>query len=148
MNTKDLLRDEIKSILAKMRDTEMGSDEYKLAVESVTKLIDRLDEMEKIELQYAELATEEKHREKELKLKQDQLEVEKKVHEDDKAFKAQQAVEERHKMIVNIVLTSLGIVVPTGLTIWGTYKTFKFEETGTVTTTMGRGFINRLFHKK
>ena len=41
-----------------------------------------------------------------------------------------------------------GIVLPLAVTIWGTFKTFRFEETGTVTTIMGRGFINKLIPKK
>ena len=41
-----------------------------------------------------------------------------------------------------------GIVLPLAVTIWGTFKTFRFEETGTVTTMMGRGFINKLIPKK
>jgi len=41
-----------------------------------------------------------------------------------------------------------GIVLPLAVTIWGTFKTLKFEEEGTVTTMMGRGFINKLIPKK
>ena len=41
-----------------------------------------------------------------------------------------------------------GIVLPLAVTIWGTFKTLKFEEEGTVTTIMGRGFINKLIPKK
>ena len=40
-----------------------------------------------------------------------------------------------------------GIVVPIVVTVWGTLKTLKFEETGTVTTNAGRSFMNRLFKK-
>ena len=45
-------------------------------------------------------------------------------------------------------LTALGIAVPTVVTVWGTLKSFKFEEEGTITTIMGRGFINKLLPKK
>ena len=41
-----------------------------------------------------------------------------------------------------------GIVLPLVVTIWGTFKSFRFEETGTITTMMGRGFINKLIPKK
>ena len=41
-----------------------------------------------------------------------------------------------------------GIVIPSLITIWGTLKSLKFEETGAVTTGAGREFIKRLFHKK
>ena len=41
-----------------------------------------------------------------------------------------------------------GIVLPLAVTIWGTFKTLKFEEEGTITTALGRGFINKLIPKK
>ena len=41
-----------------------------------------------------------------------------------------------------------GIVLPSIITIWGTLKSLKFEETGAVTTNAGREFVKRLFHKK
>ena len=56
--------------------------------------------------------------------------------------------DEKKDRIIRNVLTGLGIAVPTITTIWGTLKSFKFEETGTVTTIMGRGFINKLLPKK
>ena len=59
-----------------------------------------------------------------------------------------QAEEDRKDRIVKNILTGLGIILPIGVTIWGTNKTLKFEETGTVTTLMGRGFINKLFPKR
>lgn len=59
-----------------------------------------------------------------------------------------QADEDRKDRIIKNVLTGLGIILPIGVTIWGTNKTLKFEETGTVTTLMGRGFINKLLPKK
>lgn len=148
METRDLLRDEIDRRIQELGGMEVGTDAYKVAVDSVTKLIDRLNELDKADSQWGELAKEDERQKAELDLKREQLELEKKVHEDDEAFKAKQAAEERRKMIVNIVMTSLGIIIPTGVTIWGTYKTFKFEETGTITTTPGRLFITKLFSKK
>lgn len=148
MNTKDLLQAEIDRIIEEMGDMDITSAEYKTAAETVAKLIDRLDELDKSVSQWDAQTKEDARQAEELELKREQLEHEKKVHEDDETFRAKQIIEDRHKMIVNIVLTSLGIIVPTGLTVWGTYKTFKFEETGTITTAMGRGFIGRLFSKK
>ena len=148
MNTKDLLRDEINRVIESMKGMDVGSDEHKAASETVSKLIDRYDELDKTTIQWSAQTEEDARQKAELNLKREQLEHEKKIHEDDEAFKEKQAKEERRKMIVNIVLTSLGIIIPTGVTIWGTYKTLKFEETGTITTAMGRGFIQRLFPKK
>lgn len=148
MATRDLLRDVIDRQIEELDGMGVGTDEYKVAVDSLTKLIDRLNELDKADSQWGALAKEDERQQAELELKREQLELEKKVHEDDEAFKAKQAADERRKMIVNIVMTSLGIIIPTGVTIWGTYKTFKFEETGTITTMPGRLFITKLFSKK
>ena len=148
METKELLRSEIDRVIKEMGNMDIDSAEYKTAAETVAKLIDRYDELDKTTIQWSAQTEEDARQEAELNLKREQLEHEKKIHEDDEAFKEKQVKEERRKMIVNIVLTSLGIIIPTGVTIWGTYKTLKFEETGTITTAMGRGFIQRLFSKK
>lgn len=49
---------------------------------------------------------------------------------------------------VQIGIAASGLLLPMGLTIWGTYKTFQFEEKGTITTSLGRRFIGGLFFKK
>lgn len=56
--------------------------------------------------------------------------------------------DENKDRIVRHVLTALGIAVPTATAIWGTLKSFKFEETGTVTTIFGRGWLNKLLPRK
>ena len=71
----------------------------------------------------------------------------KKIESDAELTKAEQKSENRNRIIGHIVTgvtTAAGIL----LTIWGTKATFKFEETGTITTTMGRGFLNKLMFKK
>lgn len=77
--------------------------------------------------------------ENDLKLKQ--LEFEKEL-------KAKQMDDERKDRWVKNSITAAGIAIPSIITIWGTLKSLKFEETGTITTMAGRSFINRLFPKK
>ena len=55
--------------------------------------------------------------------------------------------EKRDRRIKNGI-TIAGIVIPSIITIWGTIKSLNFEKEGTVTTIMGRGFINKLLPKK
>lgn len=71
----------------------------------------------------------------------------KKIESDAELKKAEQKNEKRNRWIghaITVVTTAAGLM----LTVWGTKTTLKFEETGTVTTTMGRGFLNRLMPKK
>ena len=56
--------------------------------------------------------------------------------------------EDRMDRWVKNILTGVGIVSSTALAVWGTLKSFEFEKEGTVTTIMGRGWVNRLFGKK
>ena len=110
--------------LAKMKG---GSEEYKVTVDGLTKLYDRKLESEK-QLQESDRLA--------------------KQQEFDNAMKAKQMKEERIDRIVKHGLTALSIASSIGLTAWGTCKTLKFEETGTVTTSAGRNFIRNLFSKK
>ena len=122
-NIEKLLQEEIVSEIRNLEDLEMGSEDYTKSVDGLVKLMDRAIELEKFE---ADKAKEESS----FDLKVEQLEHEKK---DSK---------------IRNYLTAAGIVVPSVITIWGVLKSFEFEQTGTVTTAIGRGFINKLLPKK
>ena len=127
---KEKLDAEISTELDLLKDTEMPSDEYKTAVECISKLIDRRNEIDKIDLE------KDKHRLSEI-IETNKINREKTLSEQN----------EKDQLFKNLI--SVGsILIPVFVTIWGTYKTLKFEETGTVTTIMGRGFIGKLIPKK
>ena len=65
-------------------------------------------------------------------------------HED----KIEQTKEEKLDRRIKNIIAGAGIAIPSLITVWGTLKSLKFEETGAVTTGAGREFIKRLFHKK
>lgn len=110
------LREEIDEKLDKLKDMDPSTKEYSTAVEGVTKLMDRIIEIEKLDTSVT-------HNENQMK-------------EDRKA-----------RWIKNLI--DIGaIVLPLGVTIWGAKTSLKFEETGTVTTGVGRKFIDRLFNFK
>lgn len=127
---KDKLSREISSELDKLASMGLGTDQYKNTVESISKLIDKQNDIDKIDL------------EREKQQLSNYVETTK--------FEKQKELDEYNKkdqLIKNII--SIGsIIIPVFVTVWGTYKTLKFEETGTVTTIMGRGFINKLIPKK
>ena len=62
--------------------------------------------------------------------------------------KLEQIKEDKVDHIVKNSLTLFGTVAGIVLTVWGTNKTLKFEETGTITTSAGRAFIKNLFSKR
>ena len=74
------------------------------------------------------------------------IEIEK--HNADREEKRKAAEEDRLDRWIKHGITVAGIVIPSVITVWGTIKTIKFEQDGTITTIMGRGFINKLLPKK
>lgn len=127
MSIYNLLRDEIHREVESLSKTDVGSDGYKTTVDGVAKLVDKVIEMEKIDL--------------DAKLKAESRET-------DAELKEKQLKDERTDRIIKNVLTLVTLGTTVGLTVWGTVNTFKFEETGTVTSLVGRGFINKLLPKK
>ena len=125
MKIETILQEEIKSEFKELKGMELGTDEYKSTVDGLTKLVDRAIKIEELNND----AQDKIYKENELDLKQQQIE------------------EERKDRKVRNGITVASIVIPTIVTIWGTLKTLKFEEVGTVTTNAGRNFMNRLFKK-
>ena len=127
MELEKKLHDEISRELDILEGMKEGNESYKALVDGVTKLTDRAIEIDKFNAEVEAKAETQKF-ENELKLKQ--------------------MKEERIDRIVKNCLTAAGILLPLGITVWGTKASFEFEKEGTVTTIMGRGFINKLLPKK
>lgn len=127
MKIETMLYEEIRSELEEVKKLEVGSEKYKVAVDGLTKLVDRAIEIDKLNTDYED-KVEARELEKELKLKE--------------------LDDENKDRLLRNGISIAGILIPVGVTVWGTLKTLKFEETGTVTTIMGRGFINKLLPKK
>lgn len=123
MKIKETLYKEIEDELQALNEIKVGTDEYKSSVDGVTKLLDRAIEIEKHE-------------------------AEMKEREAERIAKNIQVAEEQKDRVVKNYISAGGVVLPLLVTIWGTLKSFKFEKDGTVTTIMGRGFINKLLPKK
>ena len=70
------------------------------------------------------------------------IEMEKLVADGDKT------VDDKKDRLIKNCINVATILIPTAVTIWGTLKSFEFEKEGTITTIMGRGFINKLLPKK
>lgn len=126
-NIESLLHKEIQERLGDIGKMEIGSEEYKKAVDSVTKLVEKAIEIDKFN---------------------NDCVVSEKTREFEEQLKVTQVVSDQRDRLIKNILTGAGIAVPAGLTIWGTLKSLKFEETGTITTAIGRGFINKLLPKK
>ena len=129
MDINDLLLEEIEQEFNDLKDVEMGTEKYKASVDGLAKLVDRAIELRKIDADRNDKESELDIRSKDLELREQR----------DKYDKIDQ--------LIRNGISIAGIVIPTVVTIWGTLKTFQFEEEGSITTNIGRGFINKLLPK-
>lgn len=125
MKNKTMLHEEIQSELEELSKIEVGSEKYKVAVDGVSKLMDRAIEIDKLNAD-AQEKIESRETELDLKLKQ--------MEEDKKDRKARNTI------------ALVGIGIPAAVSIWGTLKTLKFEEVGTVTTLAGKEHLRKIFN--
>ena len=127
MKIKNLLKEEIAAEFEALDEIEFGGEQHKLAVDSVSKLLDKLTDMERMELEFQDKAA---------------------ARDEENDIKLQAMKDEKRDRIIKNSLTLLSVGGSIVLAIWGTNKSIKFEETGTITTIMGRGWIQKLLPKK
>lgn len=127
MNVKTLLDAEIKSEIENLSKVEPGTEEHKIAADALAKLLDKSIEIDKVDLEFQEKAE---------------------SRDNDYAIKQKQIKDENRDRIVKNVLTGVSMVGGFAITVWGTIKSIEFEKEGTITTIMGRGFIQKLLPKK
>lgn len=116
MNMKNLLKTEIETEFKRLEELTPGSEEHKAVLDELTKLMDRMTEIEKSENEVVAQAAARK--------------------------------DERVDRVVKNTIGAAGVILPLIVTIWGTKAAFEFEKEGTVTTLIGRGFLNKLLPKK
>lgn len=127
MNVETLLYEAIEEAFNELNEMPNGSEERKAKVDELAKFMDRAIEMEKIDVDC-------KHKDKAL--------------ENEQVFKQQQMVDEKRDRLVKNVISVAGVVLPLAVTIWGTIASFKFEKEDSISTIMGRGYIQKLLPKK
>lgn len=66
----------------------------------------------------------------------------------DKKLEMKKIEADRRDRLVKNIISCAGIGLPLIVTIWGTIVSLNFEREGVVTTGVGRGFVNKLFHWK
>lgn len=123
MNIKQLLSNEVVRELDQLKNVELGTEQYRTTVNGVSALVDKTIELIKLEND-----------------EQERL--------DRKELSVKTMNSEKKDRLVKDGIAVASILIPSVITIWGTFKSFEFEKTGTITTIMGRGFINKLLPRK
>ena len=123
MGLKTEIREEVQNELKELRKMALGSEEYRNTVDGVTKLADRVIEMDKLDQE-----------------RQAQAEN----HESEQELKLTQMKEDKKDRLVKNCLTGVSIVGSMLIAIWGTIASINFEKEGTITTTAGRKHLNKI----
>ena len=160
---KQLLDKEIASELQDLGNLDLGSTTYSLAINGASKLMEQRLEIDKLETERLKLKQADKERQDKLDLQQQQLKNEQlqlerdemkiSAEREDRRISENQQSEMAKKQRTQAIMTTLitaTVTIGLGigsmlLNVWGTNKTLKFEETGTVTTSAGKSHINKLF---
>ena len=119
MALKTLLDDAVETGFAELDEMEVGSDEYSKTAETLIKMSDRIIAIDKQKAEEENQKIDEKLRLKQMK-------------------------QEQIDRYVKHGLTAVSVVGGLALTIWGALASWKYEETGTVTSLAGRKFVNNL----
>lgn len=125
MRIETMLHDGIEDGFNELKKIQVGTEEYKSTVDGLTKLLDRAIEMDKIDV---EAQTNADNRENETSIELEKI------------------ASDRKDRIIKNCLTAASIICTAGVTVWGSLKSWKFEETGVVTSGPGREFMKRIFH--
>lgn len=123
MRTKDLLREEVDTQIEQLKTEKLGTEEYDKTVNGICKMVDKLNEMDKLELEKRKID----------------------IEETNSSIEWERTKSENTDRKVKNILTGVGL----GLTAAGGIAMFIFEEKGTIVVSQaGRKFVDRLFKSK
>lgn len=144
---KDLLSEEIKTEIQGLSELSPGSAEKSKAVDNLATLYKLKIEETKMEMDFDEKEKrrkmDEKNRQKDDALKEQQLKDENLARERDELIRKEQMKEQGIDRYIRLGIATAEIVLPLIFYSKWMKKGFKFEETGTFTSTTFRGLFNR-----
>lgn len=127
MSIKTTLTEEFNDQMKDLHKMEVGTEQYSTAVNGVTKLADKIIDLEKIEIEREERI---KDRDTEIELKSQQMEIDKR--------------DKRNQNLVNVVK----IAVPTVTGFVLGIISMKWEKLETITSTAGRQALKDIIRFK
>lgn len=127
MSIKTTLTEEFNDQMKDLHKMEVGTEQYSTAVNGVTKLADKIIDLEKIEIEREERI---KDRDTEIELKSQQMEIDKR--------------DKRNQNLVNVVK----IAVPTVAGFAMGIISMKWEKLETITSTAGRQALKDIIRFK
>lgn len=144
---KDLLSEEIKTQIQDLSKLNPGSAEKSKAVDDLATLYKLKIDETKMELDFDEKQARRKmdkeNRLKDDAIKEKQLKDENSVREHDELIRKEQLAEQVKDRYIRLGIAAAEIILPLIFYSKWMKKGFKFEETGTFTSTTFRGLFNR-----
>lgn len=144
---KDLLSEEIETQIQDLSKLDPGSAEKSKAVDDLATLYKLKIDETKMELDFDEKQARRKmdkeNRLKDDALKEQQLKDENSVRERDELIRKEQLAEQVKDRYIRLGIAAAEIILPLIFYSKWMKKGFKFEETGTFTSTTFRGLFNR-----
>ena len=144
---RDLLSEEIKSEIQDLSELSPGSEEKSRAVVNLATLYKLKIEETKMELDFDEKEKRRKMDEennlKDVAMKEQQLKNETFIRERDDLIKKEQMTEQVKDRYIKLGIAAAEIILPLIFYSKWMKRGFKFEETGTFTSTTFRGLFNR-----
>ena len=144
---KDLLSEEIKTQIQDLSKLNPGSAEKSKAVDDLATLYKLKIDETKMELDFDEKQARRKmdkeNRLKDDAIKEQQLKDENSVRERDELIRKEQLTEQVKDRYIRLGIAAAEIILPLIFYSKWMKKGFKFEETGTFTSTTFRGLFNR-----
>lgn len=144
---KDLLSEEIKTQIQDLSKLDPGSTEKSKAVDDLATLYRLKIDETKMELDFDEKQARRKmdkeNRLKDDAIKEQQLKDENSVRERDELIRKEQLAEQVKDRYIRLGIAAAEIILPLIFYSKWMKKGFKFEETGTFTSTTFRGLFNR-----
>lgn len=123
MSIETKMHIETDRLFDKLNELDPTSKEYEELLNKLTKLMNMEIEVSKVDNE-----------------REDKLETRK----SDEEFKKQQLKIDKKDRLIKNIMSALGIVVPAGLTWVGFIAALRFEESNSVTTAIGKGFLRNL----
>lgn len=121
MSIKNLLSEEICDQVTEIHKLEVGSEQSKTAINGISALVDKVNDMEKLEIE-----------KQKLEMENEKLEVEKQRVENEKRDRSV-----KNKIAIGTAATGAGITVGMGL------LAYVYEERGTISSKPGRSFVDK-----
>lgn len=146
-NIKSLLDEEIVSEIEELGSLTPGSNEHTAVIDSLVKLYKLRIEETKNEMDFEEKSErrkmEEEQYDADLEMKKHQIGETESADYDDRRLKEEQLKEQIKDRYFRLGVEAAGIILPLMFYAIWMNKGFKFEETGTFTSTTFRGLFNR-----